>query len=356
MSPLIDAFVFNTVTDVDPSIYAEFAHTVYRFGHSMLTDHLKLLPLNEEGVPVDAEGNPVDIADWGVDVGLIEAFLNPVLFDQDGEFTAEQAAGAIFRGMTYVHGNEIDEFVTDSLRNNLLGLPLDLPAINIARGRDAGVPPLNEARAQLYAASNSSWLKPYESWADFGANLKTPALIINFIAAYGAHQSILDATTLAEKREAATLLVPGGEGAPADRLDFLHSTGAWTVETSGLNMVDLWIGGLAEKIMPFGGMLGSTFNAIFELQLENLQDGDRFYYLSRTQGLNLLNELENNAFSKLVMANTDMALPGEDGILGTEDDEVNFHVGVDSFAKHDIVLEVTSPSRLRSIPKATTRC
>ena len=25
-------------------------------------------------------------------------------------------------------GNEIDEFVTETLRNNLLGLPLDLPA------------------------------------------------------------------------------------------------------------------------------------------------------------------------------------------------------------------------------------
>src|SRR5690606_6649805 len=136
-------------------------------------------------------------------VGLIEAFLNPVLYDQDGGITAEQAAGAIARGMTYVHANAIDEFVTESLRNNLLGLPLDLAAINIARARDAGVPSLNEAREQLYAASNSTWLKPYESWADFGANLKTPASIINFMAAYGTHATIAGATTLAGKRDAA---------------------------------------------------------------------------------------------------------------------------------------------------------
>ena len=38
--------------------------------------------------------------------------------------------------------------------------------------------------------------------------------------------------------------------------------------------------------MPFGGMLGSTFNFVFENQLEKLQDGDRFYYLERTAGLN----------------------------------------------------------------------
>ena len=48
-------------------------------------------------------------------------------------------------------GNELDEFVTETLRNNLLGLPLDLPTINMARAREAGVPPLNGVRRQIYA-------------------------------------------------------------------------------------------------------------------------------------------------------------------------------------------------------------
>ena len=56
----------------------------------------------------------------------------------------------------------------------------------------------------------------------------------------------------------------------------------------------------------FGGMLGSTFNFIFEYQLEHLQNGDRFYYLSRTQGLNLLNQLEPNTFADIVMRNCDL--------------------------------------------------
>ncbi len=51
--------------------------------------------------------------------------------------------------MTRQVGNEIDEFVTEALRNNLLGLPLDLPTINIARARDTGVPRLNAARATV---------------------------------------------------------------------------------------------------------------------------------------------------------------------------------------------------------------
>src|SRR5690606_30520318 len=151
------------------------------------------------------------------------------------------------------------------------------------------------------------FVKPYANWTDFAANLKTPASVINFIAAYGTHADILAAgDNVAARREAATLLVLGGEGAPADRVEFLNSTGAWAGVETGLNLIDLWVGGLAEKKMPFGGMLGSTFNAVFEAQLEMLQDLDRFYYLTRTQGLNLLNELENNAFSKLIMANTDM--------------------------------------------------
>ena len=63
--------------------------------------------------------------------------------------------------------------------------------------------------------------------------------------------------------------------------------------------------------MPFGGMLGSTFNFVFENQLEKLQDGDRFYYLERTAGLDFNAELESNSFAKLIMANTDAThLPG----------------------------------------------
>ena len=66
--------------------------------------------------------------------------------------------------------------------------------------------------------------------------------------------------------------------------------------TTGLDDVDFWVGGLAEKQAPFGGLLGPTFNFVFETQMEDLQDGDRFYYLSRTAGLNLLTQLEGNSF------------------------------------------------------------
>ncbi|PZR94843.1 MAG: calcium-binding protein [Stutzerimonas stutzeri] len=343
IQPAIDPFVFNSVTDIDPSIFAEFANVVYRFGHSMLTDAMPRVFID----PITGAITSQD------DMGLIASFLNPVEFnyiDSDGnpetdavQISAEEAAGAIVRGMTTERGNEIDEFLTGALRNNLLGIPLDLGAINIARGRDTNMPTLNEARAQLYAASSSTFLKPYESWVELAANLKNPMSVVNFIAAYGTHASITG--TVAEKRDAAMALVFGGAGAPADRTAFLNSTGAWTAANSGLNAIDLWIGGLAEKKMPFGGFLGSTFNAVFEAQMEALQDGDRFYYLTRTQGLNFLNELEQNSFSKMIMANTDLSQPGPDGIRGTADDIVTRHIGVDSFAAYDYVFEVNAANQ-----------
>ncbi|MDZ4136532.1 MAG: peroxidase family protein, partial [Paracoccaceae bacterium] len=250
---------------------------------------------------------------------LFDAFLNPIAFDNDGALTAEQAARAILRGMTGQQGNEIDEFVTNVLRNQLVGIPLDLAAINIARGRDTGMPTLNEARAQFQELANGdTQLAPYTSWADFALNMQNPASLVNFIAAYGTHATITAETTIDGKRDAAMALVFGGEGAPADRLAFLNGPAAET----GVNAIDLWVGGLAERKMPFGGMLGTTFAFVFELQMENLQDGDRFYYLSRTQGLNLLVELENNSLAKIAMRNTDLG-------------ETMFGLPMDVFARMD---------------------
>ena len=97
-------------------------------------------------------------------------------------------------------GNEIDEFVTETLRNNLLGLPLDLPTLNMTRAREAGVPPLNDVRRQIFAQTNDGQLAPYTSWTDFGQHLKHPESLINFVAAYGSTRRSRRRTTLTAKR------------------------------------------------------------------------------------------------------------------------------------------------------------
>ncbi|MBW4975574.1 hypothetical protein KZZ08_18230 [Roseovarius mucosus] len=314
VTPQIDPFVFSNSVEVDGAIFEEFAQVVYRFGHSMLNETVPLMQLSPEGVATPEE------------VGLIEAFLNPIAFAEAG-VDAHAAAGAILRGISTQAGNEIDEFMTSALRNNLVGLPLDLAALNIARARETGIPSLNEARRQFFEATNDTFLRPYESWSDFAANIKNPLSVVNFIAAYGTHASVLAAVTTEEKREAAWEIVFGGDGAPEDRLDYLNSTGDWADLESGLNRVDFWIGGLAEALMPFGGMLGSTFSFVFEMQIENLQAGDRFYYLSRTQGMNLLTQLESDSFADLIARNTNTA-------------DLGFHVNGAAFQTADYVIEM----------------
>ena len=162
-------------------------------------------------------------------------------------------------------------------------------------------------------------LKPYTGWtvdpnqADshgFFQHLKNPMSVVNLIAAYGTHTTITEATSVEAKRRAAMSIVFNTSlDGPPDALDFLRGTGAYADQGTGINDVDLWIGGLAEQVNEFGGQLGETFNAVFQYQMEQLQNGDRFYYLSRTQGMNLLTQLEATTFSDLVMRNSDLGDP-----------------------------------------------
>jgi beta-lactam-binding protein with PASTA domain len=283
--PSINAFVgdgINFHSDFNPAISAEFAHQTYRLGHSMLTETIgRTTPAGDE-----------------YDIPLLDGFLNPLEFNNGGpagRVDAVQAAGSIFQGGIAQIGNEIDEFVTEAVRNRLLGLPLDLAVLNIARGRSEGVAPLNAIRQSLFLQTGDPALVPYTDWTDFSFNMRHTESLVNFIAAYGNDVTLQSAPTLAARRARAEVLMasPAFMFAPAS--------------VSGVDNIDLWIGGLAEKIAPFGSLLGSTFTAVFERQLEGLQDGDRFYYLERLDGLNLLAQMEGNSFAELIKRNTTMA-------------------------------------------------
>ncbi|OUS28812.1 hypothetical protein A9Q98_07250 [Thalassotalea sp. 42_200_T64] len=315
-------------TNVDPSIGLEFSQSVYRFGHSMLTQTVDRY---------DADFNPIveTVSGDASQLGLFEAFLNPLaLYNSDADGNAvlspEEATGAVVRGITRTRANEIDEFVTGALQNNLVGLPLDLGAINIARGRDVGNPSLNDARRTFFEATLDLRLMPYAHWMDYADNLRHEESLINFIAAYGTHPLVTAESTYAGRRAAACAIVGALTtdavaycmstgfvsvpaelpASPGDAIDFLFNHNLWSGVNTGLDDVDFWNGGLAEERMPFGGSLGSTHNFVFENQLENLQNGDRFYYVGRTATIHLFSELESNSFTALVMRNTDLGEPG----------------------------------------------
>ena len=198
VQPAVNVFGAYDAT-INGAISAEFSHAVYRFGHSQLTEVIKRYNNSLPGAPLQPN-----------DITLLDGFLNPPAFFDGGSagtMEPDEAAGSIIRGITTDPGQEIDEFTTDTLRNALLGLPLDLPATNMARARDFGVPRLNNARRAFFAATGSNpALAPYTSWSHFGVNLKHIESLVNFIAAYGTHPDIVSATTNPDKRAAAQAL------------------------------------------------------------------------------------------------------------------------------------------------------
>ena len=214
-------------SDVNLDISLEFSQAVFRLGHSQLSETLQI------AVP-DPAGNAPSSQDWTptyIQKGLFEAFLNPSLYGAEG-------AAAITMGLLNEQGNEIDEFVTASLQQSLVGVPLDLPALNIARGRDVGLPTLNELRQQIFDglvqntnnASNPG-IAPYTSWEDFGGHLRTPESLVNFIAAYGREDTVFGLDTMRRAYEAGTLSGSDSKGSfDSTALDPTPNDGAITLQ------------------------------------------------------------------------------------------------------------------------------
>ncbi|MFM6980383.1 MAG: peroxidase family protein [Micrococcales bacterium] len=325
-------------------------------------------------------------------------------------YTVGQQTSMLVQGLTAQRGQEVDEFVTDSVRNNLLGLPLDLAALNITRGRDVGLPTLNQFRSQT-----GGTLTPYHDWNDYFDALRYFTSEVNFLAAYGKFPTInapveivaptsatsngstivytandtskivagdivtvtgfatlnvnfavvdsvtsttftvskawanSPSATLAfsnagalmsyramainpavatetadaavvtrepnndERRAAAQAVLEAEASETHDALnavDFLNGAGYWATHETGINDVDLWVGGLAENpykqpIIP--PVLGPTFQYVFEDQMLKLQNGDRFYYLGRLAGTNLGEEIPAQKFTDIIRRNTPSA-------------------------------------------------
>ena len=160
-----EPFAF-TQTELNPAIKAEFAHAVYRFGHSMLTE-----TISRATNAATATSSERHLAARRVPepAGVLRRR------GQAGTISSTEAAGSIIMGMSDQTGNELDEFVTETLRNNLLGLPLDLPTINMTRARSEGIPPLNVFRRQIFNATNDGSCKPYSSWSTSARTSSTPS-------------------------------------------------------------------------------------------------------------------------------------------------------------------------------------
>ena len=138
---------------LNPAVTNEFGASIYRFGHSMLPDEMKMAPMP------GTEGDTLSMKD---------AFFNPSFIASDG--TGEtRHMDQILLGLTTTVAEEIDTKVTDGIRNFLFGDPgsggMDLAALNIQRGRDHGMPSYNEMRLAY-------GLAPAESFSDITRDRK----------------------------------------------------------------------------------------------------------------------------------------------------------------------------------------
>src|SRR5262249_14998304 len=158
-----------------------------------------------------------------------DAFFNPAVMSAPG------AEDGLLKYLSSDVAQSVDLKMVDSVRNVLFGAPgsgaggQDLFALDVQRGRDVGLPTLNETRIAY-------GLQPYTSFKQISSD---PTVQAGLQQLYGS-----------------------------------------------VNNVELFVGGLAENHAA-GSSVGSTFGAIIADQFESLRDGDRLWYQNIFSGSDL---------------------------------------------------------------------
>lgn len=214
---------------VDPGVTNEFSTAAYRFGHSLLSPQLQRIGSNDQPIKEGA-------------IDLKDAFFNPSALIATG-------VDPILRGASTQLAQELDVHVIDDVRNFLFGQPgaggLDLPSLNIQRGRDHGLADYNSTRVALGLPALTT----------FSQISSDPAVVASLQATYG-----------------------------------------------DVDSIDLWVGGLAEDHLP-GSSMGLTFTSIIVDQFERLRTGDRFWYENVFSGKELT-ALQNTRLSDVIERNS----------------------------------------------------
>ena len=200
--------------------------------------------LNGVILRMDNDGNTMPEGD----LHLRDAFFNPSVIKEMGDIYPYLV------GMSTQVQQSFDTKVIDDVRNFLFGPPgqggLDLAAMNINRGRDRGLPDYNSIRVELGK----------EPITDFSELCRDQALNEKLREVY-----------------------------------------------QDVNMIDPWVGFLAEDRISENALFGASIMVIMEEQFAKLRDGDRFYY-ENDPGLTDEEKLEirQTRLSDVIMRNVEV--------------------------------------------------
>lgn len=216
---------------VNGRLALEFVASLYRLGHSLLTRNLE----RHDG------NNPLPPLDLGESL-----FQAPALFQTSADLDS------VVRGFIRQTHEKVDCVVADGVRNTLIvdepgspGTLFDLPAINIARGRELGLSSYNDARQGFFLPRVANW------------------------------SSAFDAKATA-------------------RLSSIYSDP---------DQVDLFPGGICERRLVPWGQTGPLITAVIHTQIWQLRAADRFWYenvLTNQQ----IKEVERYTLAHLIRNNT----------------------------------------------------
>ncbi|KAG7522765.1 eosinophil peroxidase-like [Solea senegalensis] len=197
--------------DMDPSIANVFAAAAFRFAHVTVQPVVSRLG---PGYTTNSQHPPLPLhhslfASWrvvqegGIDPVLRGLLLSPAKLQTPGQMMVEELTERLFQAQG--------------------GMPLDLGALNLQRGRDHGLP-------------------GYGSWRSF-CGLSVPNSTADLA-------EILDSSVLAHK------------------FQLLYGTP---------HNIDVWVGAISEPTLP-GGRVGPLLACLLARQFRALRDGDRFWW------------------------------------------------------------------------------
>jgi hypothetical protein len=277
---------------VNTSLTNEFAAVGYR-AHSMIHGEMEpsapsgtwsaaqLNAFRNQGIEVKEEAGVTTLV-----IPLGVAFFNP-------DLTSSVGIGPLLKGIGGESEYRNDEQIDNQLRSTLFQIPVpgnptcldgptlpacfrgvsDLGAIDIARGRDHGMPTYNALRAAYGLPAKTSFTsitgEPTDQWPN--DPLINPADPIN-------DPNILDFVRLLDDNGNSIPL-----DSPAAETDAVTGIRRTTLAArlrgvfGTVSSLDAFTGMLSERHIP-GREMGELQYAMWKKQFENLRDGDRFYY------------------------------------------------------------------------------